>query len=322
MDSLAYIGKKGSQGSGNANLDTPYGLALDDAFVYIADSANGRVVKWKHSGEYVAENSGDFTDPRDIAIWKDRLFVADNGTGKIHVLTKGLTERKTITATGVTSCCIGDGFLFFTGTSKVFKYDLRTLTQTASVANALSKTQIAFDPHEKIVYVGVSGTGVSKYAASDFTTYTGLTATDSTDGSLTGLNGVCIKDHYLYITEANRIQVFDCTTLTTRNSAGSSGTGNTNIGDGGFITSHRDTLWFSDQSNHRITVWNDHNPRRDITAGDALTIGGKFWQHPFAPIGGKQDRVDRTIGGTAETDLAINLEEEPANDRWLGQEES
>jgi len=326
---LSYITKYGSVGTGNANLSNPSGFAFDNEFLYIADTANGRVLKWRlRGGGYITQNSDDFTSPKDVEIYRDRLFVVDSGDSKLHVLNKDLVQTKELGGfSKPVSIVLGQGNRFFVSNStgnNVLKYDADALTLSATLAVGSVTGQIAYDPHEDAVYVVAgSGTKVEKYWAKDFSTnLDSIEDADSVGSALQAVGGVTVKDHYVYLCEANRIQVFDTTTVTTRTNAGTDGSGNLQISLGSYIKAKGDVLVFSDVGNDRISVWYGYKPSRGFSSGDAYTIGGFYSQNPFRPIGSKREGALATIGGTGQSDLAVNIEEDPISDNFAGVEET
>lgn len=337
---LAYIINYGSNGSGNNNVANPNGFATDGKHLFIADTANNRILKWNlEGGGYVAQTgstgSGDenFSVPADIEIFRDRLFIVDQSNHRIKVYTKDLVFVKSFGSSGTgntnfsspTSITTDGESLYIsdTGNDRIVVYDrdlafdFKFGSNGSGNNNFDSPRQIAFDKHENVLYVvDLNNTRVSKLLklATTFRFVDSIVAADSTDASLAGLSGVAVKDHYVYLLEGARIQVFDAATLTTRTTAGSTGSGNTNISDGAFIKTYKNTVIFSDTGNDRLNIWYDYKPARSFSSGDTRKISGAWFVNPIIPIGGKQERQDVTIGGTATKDLFNQIEEEQLSD--------
>jgi DNA-binding beta-propeller fold protein YncE len=86
-------------GTGLAQFNEPWGLALDDQFIYVADTWNHRLQKFTLEGEIVStigqygrigeeqSGGGRFFGPREIIIMDDgNLLVTDTGNHRFQVL--------------------------------------------------------------------------------------------------------------------------------------------------------------------------------------------------------------------------------------------
>lgn len=91
-----YVGKWGSTGSGNANMDAPRALAYDgdNDIVYLADTNNHRVMKYSGSGTFLrswggyGSGTGQFSYPAGIAVdWAGNVYIADTGNNRIQKFT-------------------------------------------------------------------------------------------------------------------------------------------------------------------------------------------------------------------------------------------
>src|SRR5262245_10439994 len=87
---LAVVDGAGAPGGG---LREPNGVVVDDdEYLYVADTANGRVVKFDRSGRFVAawtgQGEGALTEPIDLTIGPGgHLYVLDRATGYIQAFT-------------------------------------------------------------------------------------------------------------------------------------------------------------------------------------------------------------------------------------------
>jgi len=332
-DDFGFINKYGSAGTGNDNFNNPFGMDTDGEFLYIADATNHRILKKRLSGgTFIAQagitgtsgtgtNKNDLNQPRDILLFNDRLFVVDTSNNRIKIYDKNFNQIKIFGSSGTgndnfsqPTCIITDGrFLYIcdSGNSRIVKYDAEKLTFDSKAgtngsgnSQLVAPEQISYNRHEDMIYiVDFSNTRVVKWKADDLSFVKKLTTSNSTDSSLTGLSGITIKNHFIYLLESNRIQVFDTNTFTSQTTVGTSGTGNTNISDGGYIINHNNTIIFSDLGNDRINVWYDYNPERSFVSKGTRVISGRQFQQPSISFDEKQLGVDLTIGGTEDTNL-------------------
>ena len=74
-----WAGSFGASGSGDGAMNTPQALTRAGDVLYVADTGNGRVVKWTTDGTYRGEFAEGFSAPTGVAYDKrrDRLVVAD-----------------------------------------------------------------------------------------------------------------------------------------------------------------------------------------------------------------------------------------------------
>lgn len=77
-------------GSGDGQFTHPYGIATDSTYLYVTDSDNDRVQKWRISdGAFISSwgttGSGDtnFNDPRGIVYTGSYLYVVDSGNYRV-----------------------------------------------------------------------------------------------------------------------------------------------------------------------------------------------------------------------------------------------
>ena len=116
----------GGPGSGPGQFspegDGPWGIAVDDEFVYVADTWNHRIQKFTRDGQFVASfgQSGDpltapnnglgiFFGPRAIAlVGEDLLYVTDTGNHRIQILDREGNFRDQIGQTAVFSPLPGE----------------------------------------------------------------------------------------------------------------------------------------------------------------------------------------------------------------------
>ncbi len=115
----------GTNGSGNLQFDDPQGISVSGDHIYVADTANHRIVRvdnmtgagWTSAGTLGAGQL-QFTNPRGIHFGRPtdlapRLYVADSGNHRIVALTAALNWGEALGS-------IGSGTGQFVGPSGVF----------------------------------------------------------------------------------------------------------------------------------------------------------------------------------------------------------
>jgi len=95
---LIYSTQFGSNGSGNGQLNAPYGVGIDGhGNVWVADSANARFEEFSAVGSFVATygsrgtGTGQFEDPSGIAVNQStgNVYVVDKTNGRVEELAGG-----------------------------------------------------------------------------------------------------------------------------------------------------------------------------------------------------------------------------------------
>jgi DNA-binding beta-propeller fold protein YncE len=87
-----YLAQWGGFGSGQDQLDTPWGITVDGGgHVYVADHKNHRVQKYTPDGRYVATigsqgtGRGELTRPTDVAVDPERdVYVCDWANNRVQ----------------------------------------------------------------------------------------------------------------------------------------------------------------------------------------------------------------------------------------------
>lgn len=328
---LSYIAKVGgtSSGTGETTFNSPRGITTDGTHLWIADSGNHRIKKLMINGLGFVAHYGDldslgaptsgsgntgFSSPRDVWYYDGHVFVADGGNNRIKI--HRATDFKFIKSFGSLSNPFGLSgsrnslFVADYGNSRIVKYNLpgldvaKTFGSSGSGNNNLSQpNQIAYDNHEKVLYIADNGNNrLLKWDA--------VSGTYRDKSTIASISGVAIKDYFLYIGALSAIKVYDPSTLTQQTTAGSSGTGNTNISSTGYILPYRNLIIFTDLGNHRLMVWYNYRPARAFDSGDSPVIEGEWFENPNIPIGGKQFGEIPVDAGTSQKDLLMWNEED------------
>lgn len=339
---LNYISKVGgtTAGTGNLQFSSPRGLTTDGEFLWICDTGNDRIKKLRleglafvaHYGEVDSSNlpiagtgNDSFDAPIDIWYNDGHVFISDTGNNRIKI--HRAYDFKFIKSFGDLSGPRGitgtKKYLWVAdyGNSRIVKYDLIDLSvnedrgSSGSGNQQLSQpNQIAYDKHEKVIYIADNGNNrLLKWDAH------GLVYRDKV--TIASLAGVAYKDHYLYVGALTAIKVHDSATLTQQATAGTSGTGNSNIASAGFVATHEDKIIFSDIDNHRIMVWYNYDARRALDSYDSPVIVGDFFINPNIPIGGMQEGESQTIGGSETSDSFRWIDEQPIDNSiaWVSE---
>ena len=80
-----FLGSWGSLGSGAGELDSPWGITVDDeGYVYVADHKNHRVQKYTSDGDFVAQIGGPGTKRGSLSYPTD---VAVDPAGDVYICT-------------------------------------------------------------------------------------------------------------------------------------------------------------------------------------------------------------------------------------------
>ena len=87
----SFIAKWDSQGSGDGQFNSPYGIAVDAAGnVYVADADNNRIQKLSSEGVFIAKwgsstGDGQFYSPIGVAVdASGNVYVVDTGNNRIQ----------------------------------------------------------------------------------------------------------------------------------------------------------------------------------------------------------------------------------------------
>ncbi len=109
---VATLGTTGVSGTGAAQFNNPSGVAVDAAYIYVADTDNNRVRVFNHTRAYVTTLGGtwgtannQFENPTDVAVdAAGKLYVADFVNTRVQQFTHtgaAFTYARTYGVTGV-----------------------------------------------------------------------------------------------------------------------------------------------------------------------------------------------------------------------------
>jgi len=211
-----FVSKFGVYGSGNGQLNTPYGIAIDSSNnIYVVDSGNKRVQEFDSSGNYLSQfgssgtGAGQFTTPRGIGIATSTgdIYVVDSGNNRIQRFNSSGTFTSTYgwgVATGAssteicTSSCRA-GFAVASTTAGGFNRPYGIAVN--SWGNVIYVTDYT---NNRIVSSDLTGNYLSKWGTSG-----------SGNGSTTNPYGIAInKNGDIYLADLGnlRVEIFASTT--------------------------------------------------------------------------------------------------------------
>jgi DNA-binding beta-propeller fold protein YncE len=137
----AVLAQWGSQGSGDGQFNTPWGIAVDaSGNVYVADHSNHRVQKFSSSGVFVAKwggfgtADGQFNGPTNVAVDSaGRVYVSDSGNNRVQVFsgsgsfvakfgTSGSSDGQFSSPRGIVIDSAGNIYVADNGNNRVQKF--------------------------------------------------------------------------------------------------------------------------------------------------------------------------------------------------------
>lgn len=123
-----FITYFGSKGRGNGQLIGPQYLAEDaSGNIYVSDYGNGRITVFNAEGEGLF-HFGKFISPAGIAVFKERVYVADSAAGSISVYDTAGNYVEKLTEDGALAnpetLRVHDNYLIAAAANKVLAVDL------------------------------------------------------------------------------------------------------------------------------------------------------------------------------------------------------
>jgi tripartite motif-containing protein 71 len=126
----------GSFGSGDGQLNRPWGIAVDGAGnVYVIDTWNGRVQKFNSSGAFLTKWGSQFNVPKGIAVdGAGNVYVADSGNSRVQKFnstgafltmwgTKGSGDGQLDNPIGIGVDGAGNVYVADSGNSRIQKFN-------------------------------------------------------------------------------------------------------------------------------------------------------------------------------------------------------
>ena len=249
---LTYLDKVGSQGSGDDQFDSPYGVANDLNHILIADNDNHRIMKRKtddltYVSKFGTEGSGDnqFRWPTGINCDETYVYISDNGNHRIKKhLKSDLSYVAKIGSYGSgdnqfaapNGTAVDDTHIFIADTfncrlKKHLKSDLSYVAKIGSWGSGNDQFSFLRDVccDETYLYVMDAGNHrIVKRLKSDLTYVSKFGSYGSGDNQFDGPQGIAVKDDYLYIADTNnhRIKIHLKSDLSYVAKLGSQGSGN------------------------------------------------------------------------------------------------
>lgn len=304
------------------------GHEVENGFFYIVDGGTSTISKIDSSGTLATIGHAEIgiIDPYSITIVKDVLFVTDSMTKLIYALRKrdlrfiNSFDFSFLRPKGITN----DGeFLYVADSSanQIVKIRLSDLTIVATGGSLgtgdgqmAQPDQIIWDNLNDSLYIADLGNDrVLKYDSG--LNQIGLVPqTASIDGVFNNPRGVAVNDHYLYILEGGRIQVFDTATLTRVVAIGSQSPDDINrIRSGFHIIAKNNKLYIGDEDSDSIKIWFNFKPERDFTFLQDRVVDPAHLQ-----LDRKQLGEDLRIDGTNPSNkIFFKIEERQKNGNFI-----
>ncbi len=214
-------------GSGASEFDSPLGMTADGDYIYVADSANNRIMKAHATTGAMALFASLAFSPVEVAIDSTYVYVVDGTRSKIYRVERATPANVSLLVGGSTGFADdpqGDGDAQFD-----------TISSLALYGN----------------WLYVSDTGNQRIRAVDVTTKVVTTLAGSTGGFVDGVAGVNAKfdnpqgiatdGHFLYVADANNNRLrrihLESTVVTTAAGDGTLGSILSLVSDGDLLTS-------------------------------------------------------------------------------------
>jgi DNA-binding beta-propeller fold protein YncE len=272
----------GSEGSGNGQLQYPYGVAVDSGGnTWVADSGNARIQKFNSKGEYVSQfgsygtGNGQFTEPVGIAFdASGNLLVLDSAANRIQKFnskgeylsqfgSEGAGSGQFFGAYGITVDSAGNIWVADSGNSRIQKFDskgkyLGGIGSWGSGKGQFSNPYgIAVDSAGNFWVSDADNNRIQEFNPSGiYVTQIGSYGTGN--GQLSQPFGITVDSAgNLWVADGgnNRIQKFDSKGKYL-SQFGSTGTGTGQFQYSAAITADAaGGIWVSDLENHRVQKW-------------------------------------------------------------------
>jgi len=254
----------GTLGSGNGNLDTPYGIVTtpDGLEIWIADSSNNRIARFQNDGTWIdsfgslGSGNGQFSNPRGLVIVGSYVYVTDRLNGRVQKFDTATRTYQTQWSTGAAS---GPDGIAYDAVSALF-YVACYADETVKVYNASGVLQSTWNVGYGPMGVAVSADG-TKIVTSGWYGAFKYTAAGVYEGNL----GVNMYDAYgikdVYLDKADHLYVCDDATLRITKQLldgehlgviGSEGTGDLEVTSLGGVIRFEKYLYIVDRGGARV----------------------------------------------------------------------
>jgi len=258
-----------------------HGHEVENGFLFVTDGTNGSSTISKIDSSETLFTIGNLEigliDPYSITIVKDLLFVTDSLTKLIYVLRKrdlrfvNSLDFSLLRPKGITN----DGeFLYIVDSSAntIVKVRLSDGTIVASggglgsgVGQMAQPDQIAWDSLNNALYIADLGNDRIVKWDTDLNEIGVIPQSASIDGVFGNPRGVSVANHYVYVLEGGRLQVFDTATLTRVASIGSQSPADINrIQSGYHIIARDNKIYIGDEDSDSVKIWFNYEPERDF----------------------------------------------------------
>ncbi len=277
----------GSHGSGNGQLASPRGLAVDaEGNVWVADTENNRIVKFNAKGEYAFQfgsfgsGNGQFASPRGVAIDAEgNVWVADTANNRIEKFDSkgkylfqfgsfGTEAGKLNKPGGLTVDSGGRVWVADTANNRVERFSA-TGTYEGAYSSLKEPTGIvAHGPN--IVLVADAGNNrivlLTNLSKSPPAFYGQFGSPGTGNGQLSKPEGIAVDaagNYWVADTGNDRLEEFKLEggKFEYVSQVGTQGTGEGQLeGPGGLANDSNGYIWVTDTGNARVQEWNSATP--------------------------------------------------------------
>jgi RHS repeat-associated protein len=277
----------GFHGSGNGQLASPHGLAVDaEGNVWVADTENNRIEKFNAKGEYVSwfgapgSGNGQLASPRGVAIDSEgNIWVADTANNRIQKFDSkgkyvsqfgsfGTEAGKLSKPSGLTIDSGGRVWVADTANNRVERFSATGKYEGAYTSLKEPTGIVAHGP--SIVLVADTGNDRIVELANLFTSppafFSQFGSSGTGNGQLKKPEGIAVDaagNYWVADTGNNRLEEFKLEGSKTEYVAqvGTQGSGEKQFeGPGGLANDSNGYIWIADTGNARVQEWNSATP--------------------------------------------------------------